>query len=281
MKVYLAFLKGETHDWSFCYTTIEIQFGDSMNPNGILERMLPFLVFCVAFLYSSVGFGGATSYLAIRSLFGIPAAVATSTALTLNTFVSSAVFINYTRGGHFKPRLLLPLLIASIPVAFLGAALPLSQYFYALLLNGLLLIVGLRMLLLPKLERRDTQDAQPQLWMLFLSGVILGLVLGMVGIGGGVFLSPLIVLAGWRSAKQTAAASAACIALNSVSGLAGRLWVGTFDYGELGWILIPVGLSGGLLGSTMGIRYLSGKGVQRVLGEIMILVAVRYGLVLI
>ena len=240
--------------------------------------MLPFLVFCVAFLYSSVGFGGATSYLAIMSLFGIPAAVVASTALTLNTFVASTAFINYTRGGFLKPRLILPLLIASIPGAFIGATLPLSQSFYALLLNGLLLIVGLRMLLLPRLERRAESEASPPWWLLLACGAVLGLVSGMVGIGGGVFLSPIIILAGWGSAKQAAAASAAFIVLNSVSGLAGRFWAGTLDYGELGWILIPVGLIGGLLGSTVGVRYLSVKGVQRVLGVIMILVAVRYGI---
>jgi uncharacterized membrane protein YfcA len=240
--------------------------------------LLPFLVFCVAFLYSSVGFGGATSYLAIMSIFAIPAAVASSTALTLNTFVASTAFATYTRQGHLKPKLLLPLLITSVPAAFLGATLPLTQSFYALLLNSLLLIVGVRMLLLPKLETRAMQEALPSRWVLLLCGAILGLVSGMVGIGGGVFLSPLIVLAGWGSAKQAAAASAAFIVFNSISGLAGRAWAGTLSYGEMGWILIPIGLIGGLLGSSLGARYLSGKGVQRVLGVIMVLVAVRYGI---
>lgn len=241
------------------------------------HMLLPFLVFCIAFIYSSVGFGGATSYLAIMSLYGIPAAVASSTALTLNTFVASAAFFNYKQHGHVKIHLLLPLLISSVPAAFFGATLLLSQHFYAFLLNGLLLIVGLRMLMLPQLESQASERISPQIWLLLLCGAILGLVSGTVGIGGGVFLSPLIVLMKWGNPKQAATASASFIMLNSLSGLAGRAWSGTLHYGTIGWILIPVGIIGGLLGSFLGIHYLSGKGMQRVLGMIMIFVAIRYG----
>ena len=234
------------------------------------------LVFCVAFLYSSVGLGGASSYLAVMSLFAVTPAVSSTTALTLNIFVATLAFVNYARHGYLKPHLVGPSLLGSIPAAFIGGMLRVDLLTYQLLLNTILLYAGLRLLFIPKIESQSIQNARPPAWMTMLAGAVIGLVSGIVGIGGGIFLSPLIVLAGWGTAKQAAAASAIFVVLNSVSGLAGRLLDGALDYGSFGWMLIPAGVVGGLMGSSLGVRFLSGKTVQRLLGIILLILVIRF-----
>ena len=236
------------------------------------------LAFCVAFLYSSVGFGGASGYLAVMSLFNITARVASTTALVLNVCVAGVAFANYYRHGYLRWRLLWPFLITSIPAAFVGGALPVKQLTYQMLLNGILLFAGLRLLLLAQPQVEPEVEVRPPLWLMLFIGLVLGLISGIVGIGGGIFLSPLIVLARWGTAKLAAACAAGFIVLNSVSGLVGRASGGMLDLGSLGVILIPIGFIGGLLGSYLGAHYLGGRGVQRLLGIILLIVALRFWL---
>jgi len=244
--------------------------------------LLPLLVFLVAILYSSVGFGGASSYLAVMSLFEVAPAVSATIALCLNILVAGIAFANYFRYGYLRVKLLWPFLVTSIPAAFIGGALNVSTPLYQLFLHAVLLYLALRILFFPKPEAKPDQEyTHPPLWLALVLGSLLGLVSGIVGIGGGIFLSPLIILAGWGSAKQAAACSAAFIVLNSISGLVGRLSGGTFFFGSLGWVLLPVGVAGGLIGSYLGARYLPGKNVQRLLAVILLIVILRYGIGLI
>jgi len=236
------------------------------------------LVFSIAFLYASVGFGGASGYLAVMSLFEVPAPIAASTALSLNVVVAGAAFANYARHGHLRQRLLWPFVFTSIPAAFLGGTLNIGQLTYQILLNAVLFYLGLRLLFADNQGPSGRPLKTPSWSLALTSGVILGLLSGMLGIGGGIFLSPLILLAGWGDTKQAAASSAGFILLNSVGGLAGRAWSGTLQYGPLGGILILLGLAGGLAGSYLGVRYLSRQTIRRILGVVM-LIAVAWFLV--
>lgn len=239
--------------------------------------ILTLLVFFVAVIYSSAGFGGASGYLLVMNFFGIPANVMASTALVLNIFVSSISFANYARAGHFRSRLLIPFLITSIPAAFIGGTLKVSEQTYTILLYIVLTHLAFRVLLFPTLAEK--QDWTPRLfpiWAALLSGAIIGLLSGVIGIGGGIFLSPLIILMQWGDSKQAAASAGGFIAINSVSGLIGRLASGTFSFGEFGIPLLVAGLLGALIGSQLGAVKFSGAGVRRVLGAILTIAVGTY-----
>lgn len=228
------------------------------------------LVFVVAVLYSSAGFGGASGYLLAMSFFDIPANVMSSTALVLNIFVSTVSFTNYFRAGHFRPKLLLPFLITSIPAAFLGGTFKLSDQTYSILLYMVLTYLALRMTFFPVLSDKADWTPRPvPLFAALISGAVIGFLSGMIGIGGGIFLSPLIILLGWGNSKQAAASAGAFIAINSVSGLVGRFSNGTFSLGEFGIPLLAIGLLGALIGSQLGAVRFSGAGVRRALGIIL------------
>lgn len=243
-----------------------------MNPN-----LLSLLVFMIAMLYSSAGFGGASGYLVAMNFFGIPANVMSSTALVLNIFVSSISFTNYTRAGHFRPRLLLPFLVTSVPAAFIGGSIKLSEQTYTTLLYIVLTYLAVRMVLFPTLtEALHWNPRLIPLWAALLSGAAIGLLSGMIGIGGGIFLSPLIIFMQWGDSKQAAASAGGFIAVNSISGLVGRFVNGTLAFGEFGFSLLVVGLLGALIGSQLGAMKFSGAGVRRVLGAILIIAVGTY-----
>lgn len=228
--------------------------------------VLSFIVTIVAFLYSSVGFGGATGYLAAMSLFGVTPQVMTSTALVLNIMTAGISF--FFRAGHLRFRLLWPFLVTSIPAVFLGGTLKLTDQVYYVLLYSILAFVAIRLMFFSK--NMETEKTHlPPIWIALLVGLGIGLLSGMVGIGGGIFLSPIILLAGWGTSKETSAVAAAFIVLNSISGLAGRITGGNFVLSEFSLILIPCGLIGALIGSFLGARKLSGLTLRRVLGVVM------------
>lgn len=243
----------------------------------MINPLLFILVFIVAVLYSSAGFGGASGYLLSMSFFGIPANILSSTALVMNILVSAISFTNYFRAGHFRPNLLIPFLITSIPAAFLGGTFKLSEQTYSILLYVILTYLALRMTFFPVLSDKADWSPRPvPLWAALTSGAVIGLLSGMIGIGGGIFLSPLIILLGWGNAKQAAASSGAFIAINSVSGLVGRLAGGTFSFGEFGVPLLAVGLVGALIGGRLGAVKFSGANVRRVLGIILTIAVGTY-----
>lgn len=237
--------------------------------------ILTLTISAIAFLYSSVGFGGATGYLAAMSLFGLPPQIMASTALVLNVLVASISFSSFYRAGHLKTRLLWPFLVTSIPAAFLGGYIKLTDQVYFILLYAVLTFVAIRLLFFSK--RLKSQALRlPPLWMALLVGLGIGLLSGMVGIGGGIFLSPVIILAGWGTSKQSSAVAAAFIVLNSVSGLAGRVLGGTFVFGQFGLMLVPFGLIGALTGSYLGARKLSSLSLRRALGIVMSLAITNF-----
>jgi uncharacterized membrane protein YfcA len=245
--------------------------------NLLPSPLLAALVAVVAFLYASVGFGGATGYLAVMSQFGIAPAVMTSTALVLNIFVAGIAFINYARAGHLEKQLLIPFMITSIPAAFIGGYFKLNDNIYYILLYAVLTCVMFTMLFARKGTTDEAAQLRPfPLWLALTCGAGIGLLSGMVGIGGGVFLSPLIILARWGTSKQAAATAAGFILLNSVSGLLGRLLGGNLVLGTIGVALLPVGILGALAGSYLGARRFSGLWTRRILGVVLLVAIMNY-----
>lgn len=211
---------------------------------------LEFLVimFLLACLYSSVGHGGASGYLALMSLFSIDPSIMRPTALILNLLVSGIAFWQFYRKGFFQWRLFWPFIIGSVPAAFLGGMIHISTTVYKPILGFLLLIAIVRIFI-------PIKDTKKQLAFSYLAaiaiGAIIGLLSGMIGIGGGIILSPVILLLGWADIRETAAISALFIWINSFAGLLGFFTVGgriDFDF----WILIVIVAIGALIGGYFG-----------------------------
>lgn len=230
--------------------------------------LMPFIVMLIAFLYSSVGFGGATGYLAAMSFFGVPTQVMTSTALILNIIVAGVSFTSFFRAGHFNIKLLWPFLATSVPAAFMGGLFKISDQDYFVLLYAILSLTAIRLVFFSN-NIEDKTPKTPSIWISLIVGCGIGLLSGIVGIGGGIFLSPIIILAGWGTSREASTTAAAFIVLNSLSGLAGRISAGNFAFGEFGYILIPLGLIGALAGSYLGAKKLSSLALRRVLGVVM------------
>jgi len=156
-----------------------------------LEILFILAICLVAFLYSSVGHGGASGYLALMALFGIEVALMKPSALIMNLFVSSIAFISFYRAGHFRIRLLLPFIITSIPMAFLGATLEVPPELYKKILGVCLFIAALRIVIRPGEDRERKKLSLP---IALLAGALIGFFSGMIGIGGGIILSHLLLL---------------------------------------------------------------------------------------
>ncbi len=269
------------------------------------QNILFILVPLIAFVYASVGFGGATGYLAAMSLFDIPPQEMATTALVLNILVASISFSSFYRAGHLRRDLLLPFIITSVPAAFIGGYFKITDEIYSIILYIVLTFVAIRLLFFPnhreaprtQVERytgtqvdtytgnqwnaQQSTHANYQLPLTnyplaLLIGLGIGLISGMVGIGGGIFLSPIIIFAKWGNAKQASAVAAAFIALNSLSGLVGRVAGGTFVLNEFGLSLLPLGLLGALAGSWFGARRLTHLNLRRALGAVMTFAVVNF-----
>lgn len=206
-------------------------------------------LFVVGFLYASVGHGGASGYLATMILFGISPALMKPSALLLNLFVSTVSFIQFYRAGHFRWNTFWPFAITSIPMAFIGAKLPLTDTLYKQLLAACLLLAVGR--LLWTVRQTETAPRLIPIWAGFVAGAVIGLLSGMLGIGGGIILSPLMLLMNWGRLKEVAATSALFIFVNSLSGLFGLLSKGYVPDNSV-WTWISVAFAGGLLGGYFG-----------------------------
>lgn len=231
-----------------------------------------FLLFIVAFLYSSVGHGGASGYLALMAIFSITPDVMKPTALMLNLFVSLTSFIQYYRGRHFKWKVFLPLAIASIPMSFLGGLLIVDGTIYKKML-GLLLIIPIARFLIFKDPKIDETKKNSLILSLCIGGFI-GLLSGMIGIGGGIILSPILLLLRWTDQKQTAAISALFIFVNSVAGLAGQLTKGIHFSADMYWYVI-IAFAGGLGGAYLGALRFKQTILKNILASVLMLAAYK------
>jgi uncharacterized membrane protein YfcA len=223
------------------------------------------LLFAVAFLYASVGHGGASGYLALMALFGIAPSFMKPTALLLNLFVSLSAFILFYRGGHFKWKLFLPFALASIPMSFVGGIIALDADVYKKLLGLLLLIPVARMFFFPNAV--ETELKKENVGLSIIIGGSIGFLSGLIGIGGGIILSPILLMMRWTNQKQTAAISALFIFVNSLSGLAGQLSNGLeLQSGMMSYV--AVAFCGGTIGGWLG----AGKFNQQILKYLLAIV---------
>jgi uncharacterized membrane protein YfcA len=227
------------------------------------------LFFLVALAYSSVGLGGGSSYTALLAVFGVSTLAIPMISLSLNLFVTTIGSINFIRNKHARIKLILPFLISSIPMAYLGGSLKLpKEVFYVILLISLIL-VAVRIYFWQTTTIRINIDQKGKIILSFIAGSILGLVAGIVGIGGGIYLVPLIIILGLGTAKEAAACGAIFIWLNSLSGLMSRIQHHSIDLTNYIPLIAAV-VAGGALGSFMGSFKFSPRAMEKALGAVII-----------
>ncbi|MFN0214483.1 MAG: sulfite exporter TauE/SafE family protein [Saprospiraceae bacterium] len=207
------------------------------------------LLMLIAFLYSSVGHGGASGYLALMALYEFSPDLMRPSALLLNVFVSGIAFVTYFKSGSFSWKIFWPLAVSSVPAAFLGGLLTPSTMLYKQLLGVFLIIPAIRFVL--PIESMETPKKDLNIYLALLMGAGIGLLSGILGIGGGIILSPLLILLGWTDVKKAAAVSALFILVNSVSGLAGQAQQGLVLSPNMVF-MVGIALPGGLFGSYFG-----------------------------
>ena len=242
--------------------------------------ILSILFFVTAILYSSVGFGGGSTYLALLLIWGIPYQIFPIIALSCNIIVVSGNSFNYIRAGNLNLKLLLPYLIGSIPLAFIGGSLPVEKKFFEILLLIVLSVAGL--LLLFKFKSYDDKEENYRkipFVVAILMGGLLGLVSGVVGIGGGIFLSPILFLIRAGKPKHIVTTASLFILINSVSGIIGQLTknVVIIEIQNYWYLLIAV-LIGGQIGNLLNLKIFPARLLALVTSLLVLFVSARMGI---
>ena len=242
--------------------------------------ILPILFFITAILYSSVGFGGGSTYLALLLIWDIPYYIFPVIALMCNIIVVSGNSINYIRAGNHNFNLLLPFLIGSIPFAFLGGALKIDKDFFEILLFFVLSIAGILLLINNKSYENENLIIKKINFIYSLAiGSILGLVSGIVGIGGGIFLSPILFLLKAEKPRIISTTASLFILINSISGILGQFTKDkTFDELINYWPLFLSVLFGGLIGNYLNLKIFSNRILTILTSLLVIFVSVRIGI---
>ena len=241
--------------------------------------ILSIFFFITAIFYSSVGFGGGSTYLALLLIWKIPYYIFPIIALFCNIIVVSGNSINYIRSGNFNLKLLIPYLIGSIPFAFLGASISIEKELFEILLFFVLMVAGIFLLIESKSFNKDQIKIRqiPKILSIFVGSVI-GFISGIVGIGGGIFLSPFLFLMKAGYPKHIATTASLFILINSIFGVAGQLTKNiVFNEFLNFWPLFLVTLIGGQIGNFLNIKFLSNKMLALITSLLVIFVAVRMG----
>jgi len=242
--------------------------------------ILPILFFVTAILYSSVGFGGGSTYLALLLIWGVPYNIFPLIALSCNIIVVSGNCFNYIRAGNLNIKLLFPYLIGSIPMAYIGGSINVEKNFFEILLFFILVVAGFLLLLnFKSYDHQENNQKKIPLLMSILIGGILGLISGVVGIGGGIFLSPILFLIKAGEPKHIISTASLFILINSISGIIGQL-TKTIDINELQnyWILLFVVLIGGQIGNFLSLKIFPARLLALVTACLILFVAIRMGL---
>src|SRR5580765_228508 len=235
--------------------------------------LLTLLIFIAALLYSSVGHAGASGYLAAMALFNLAPDVMKPTALVLNLVVATVGAVRFARAGHFAWNIFWPFAVLSIPCAYLGGTMKLPIHTYKIILGCVLLFAAWRLAVRQSAHTPAQQKPIPLLPALGM-GAALGLLSGMTGVGGGIFLSPLLLLLGWADVKKTAGVSVVFILVNSAAGLLGHLSSVKSVPHEIVW-WAPAALIGGLIGSELGSRRLAPMTMRRLLAVVLVVAGVK------
>lgn len=234
---------------------------------------LAILIFSAGLLYSSVGHAGASGYLAAMALFGLAPEVMKPTALVLNILVASIAAVQFHRAGCFSWRIFWPFAVSSIPFAFIGGALSLPGPVYRQVLGLILLFAAYRLFQFRQLEAKDSVKPVPVL-LAVLFGAGIGLLSGAVGVGGGIFLSPLLLFMGWARTKQTAGVSAFFILVNSIAGISGHLASVKFLPDAVYTWAFAAAL-GGIIGSGLGSRQFANATLYRLLAVVLVIAGAK------
>jgi uncharacterized membrane protein YfcA len=237
----------------------------------LAEVLIIIALLVVAVLYSSVGHGGASGYLAVMAFLSVAPNVTKPTALVLNIFVASIASVQFYRRGYFDWKVFAPFAAASVPTAFLGGMISLPTQIYRPLLGAVLLFAAVR------LAWNFTSEkplVAPSIWLALIIGAIIGFLSGLVGVGGGIFLTPVLLLTNWTETKKAAGISALFILVNSTAGLLG-------SYTQIGnlpanvWFWIAAAISGGVIGSTLGSKYFDSLTLRRVLAFVLLIASFK------
>lgn len=233
--------------------------------------LLSLAIAIAAALYSSVGHGGASAYIALMALSGLAPEEVRPAALVLNILVAGLGAWRYLRAGRFDWRVFWPFALAAIPAAFFAGRVEVPEHIYRPLLAAALALAALRYLLWPQIDA--VKPSKPPSPVIALpTGAALGALAGLTGIGGGVYLSPLLVFAGWADPQRATGIAACFIVVNSFAGLAGRMSSLALVPAYLPWFAIAA-LAGALIGTTWSLLGLDKKGVLRVLGVVLAIAA--------
>lgn len=236
------------------------------------EVLFYILLLLVSFLYSSVGHGGASGYLALMACFSFAPYIMRPTALLLNLFVSAIAFIQYYRSGYFQWKLFWPFAITSIPMAFIGGMIHIDESIYKKVLAVLLLLSVIK--LIGFNDQSVAVRKKQNLIASLIIGLIIGLFSGMIGIGGGIILSPLILLLHWADMKQTAAVSALFIFVNSLAGLSG-LMIHGINFTSTMELMLAIALVGGFAGSYSGAKKINTIKLKYLLSIVLIIASAK------
>ena len=241
--------------------------------------LLAILFLVTAILYSSVGFGGGSTYLALLLIWGIPYFIFPVIALSCNILVVSGNCFNYIRAGNLNPRLLIPYLIGSVPMAYIGGSLPIEKRLFEILLFVVLAVAG-ALLLFNFKSYEDKEESCRKIPSLvsILIGMVLGFISGVVGIGGGVFLSPILFLIKADRPKHIVTTASLFILINSISGIMGQLTKNTVLIEVLNyWYLLAAVLIGGQVGNFLNLKIFSTQILALVTAFLVLFVAIRMG----
>jgi len=235
--------------------------------------LITILLFLVAVLYSSVGHAGASGYLAIMALVGISSEIMRPTALALNIVVAVITTFKFYRAGSFSWRLLLPLVITSIPMAYVGGSIVLPENFYKPLV-GLILLFSAWRLIQQARNGTSYEVRKPSIPFLLVSGATLGFLSGLTGVGGGIFLSPLLLFFHWAPIKVISGVAAGFVLVNSISGILGVSSTLTQFHPTLPiWLVVVV--IGGFIGAEYGSKRLGNTTIQWLLAIVLIIAGLK------
>jgi len=246
------------------------------------DAILPLLalgMLVAAFVYASVGHGGASAYIAAMALAGIAPAQMRPIALALNILVSALATYKFWRAGHFRWRLFWPFAAVSIPFAYVGGAITLPGHVYKTVVGLVLVYAAWQLWRSGRAGDEMREVREPAVPLAMAIGAAMGLLSGLTGVGGGIFLSPLLLILGWAGTKQTSAVAAPFILVNSLAGLAAGFVAGTASLPTTTWALAAAVLVGGWLGADYGSRRFANPVVRRVLAVVLAVAGAKMVLV--
>jgi len=244
-----------------------------MDTAMMMALLVAILIFVVALLYSTVGHAGASGYLAAMALVGMTPLVMKPTALTLNIIVAVIGTIRFYRAGFFSWRTFWPFAVASIPASFIGGSLTLPVSIYKSIVGVVLLYSAVRLFLSAGKADKQKTTLVP-IWLALIIGAAIGLLSGLTGVGGGIFLSPVLLLMHWARTKETSGVSVAFILVNSIAGLLGHVSAISFIPSQIIY-WAPAALIGGWIGTELGTRVLPVSNIRKWLSVVLVLAGLK------